>query len=80
MLGLEVDRGWHAQVGGRVVRAAPFEVIDEWRDAGGLAFPAPADHQRVQQRLALGPRVQEAGVLGRTQPLVDRDSVDVLPV
>lgn len=50
---------------------APLEVIDERRRAGRLVLPAPTHDQRVQQRLALGPRVQEVSALGRVHPFAN---------
>jgi len=70
MRALKFDCHWHAQEGGDVARALPLVLIDEGRIAGRLALPALAHHQRFEQRLPVGPRVQESRALRGAQPLV----------
>src|SRR5439155_26235933 len=72
MLGLEVDRCGDCEARGRIVRARPAVAIGP-----RVLGPVPADGERLEQLLRLGPRVEKAGALRGTEPLVAIADVEV---
>ena len=47
------------------------------RDPADVGLPAPAHHQRLEQRLSLGPRIEKAGAGRGAQPLVTVPDIEV---
>src|SRR5947209_19066922 len=79
MLVLEVYGGGYAEVGCRVASADPGVVVYKWGVGWGVAFPAPAYDQGLEQGLAVWGGVEEAGAFGGAKPLMAVACVEVGP-
>ncbi len=70
---LEGDGRRHREKGGRVAGSLPLVALDERVSVG----PAPADDERLDERLVLRPDVEERRALRRAEPLVAVAGVNV---